>query len=102
EDAYNPRYKRAASIGIVSDRKTDVKKGPMVRVTFEDTGKTSAWMPVLQHGTYGKQHSFCYRKGERVLVHRISSGLEAGVVGQSLYCNAVKAPTTPGSPHIDA
>ncbi len=96
-DVHQSRYKRAVSIGIVSDRRLNpTHGGPEVRVTMEDTGKTTAWLPIEQEGTYGKQHFFCPRKGERVKINRLSTGLEVGTAGKSIYCNTVKAPGVVG------
>ncbi len=96
-DVHQSRYKRAVSIGIVSDRRlSPTHGGPEVRVTMEDTGKTTAWLPIEQEGTYGKQHFFCPRKGERVKINRLSTGLEVGTAGKSIYCNTVKAPSVAG------
>lgn len=99
--AFNPKYKHSSTIGVVSDRRIHKTRGAQVRVTNPATGKTSGWMCVEQEGTYGKQHFFCPRKGERVRVNRMANGLESGTVGKPFYCKAVPS-LDPPPPHIDA
>jgi phage baseplate assembly protein V len=87
------RHKQTLSRGVVSDRKNDPKRGPLVRVTWLDTGKTSDWYPVLQRNTLGSKDFHCFRKGERVVVLREPTGNEAGVVIGATYNSQVKTPT---------
>jgi len=88
----NPRYRTLATIAVVSERKNDPVRGPSVRVTWPETGKTSAWLPVLQSGTVGTSWFRCPRLGERVIVTRFSDGPEQGVVAGAIYNGSVKSP----------
>ena len=88
----NPRYRTLAAVAVVSER-NDPVKGPVVRVTWPETGKTSAWFPVLQSGTVGTTWFRCPRLGERVVVTRFADGSEKGVVVGAIYNGSVKSPT---------
>jgi len=88
----NPRYKAASTIAIVSDRKNDAVTRPMVRVTWNDSGKTSVWLPVAQLGTIGMSWFRCPRLGERVKVTRLVGGPELGIVEGLVYDSSVKSP----------
>jgi len=89
----NPRYRTLAAIAVVSERENDPVRGPLVRVTWPETGKTSAWLPVLQSGTVGTTWFRCPRLGERVIVTRFADGPEQGVVAGAIYNGSVKSPT---------
>ena len=88
----NPRYRTLAAIAVVSERENDLVRGPLVRVTWPETGKTSAWLPVLQPGTVGTAWFRCPRLGERVVVTRFADGSEQGVVAGAVYNGSVKSP----------
>ena len=89
----NPRYKTLATVAVVSERKNDPVRGPLVRVTWPETGKTSAWFPVLQSGTVGTTWFRCPRLGERVIVTRFADGSEKGVVVGAIYNGSVRSPS---------
>ena len=89
----NPRYDGLLTIGIVSERKNDEVRGPLVRVTWPETGKTSALFPIMQFGTIGMRVFRCPRLGERVAVIRLANGPEQGVVLGAIYNGSVKSPT---------
>jgi len=88
----NPRYKAISTIAVVADRKNDAVRGPMVRVTWNDSRKTSTWLPVAQSGTVGMSWFRCPRLGERVKVTRLVGGPELGIVEGSVYDSSVKSP----------
>jgi len=88
----NPRYRTLAAIAVVSERENDLVRGPLVRVTWPETGKTSAWLPVLQSGTVGTTWFRCPRLGERVVVTRFVDGPEQGVVVGAVYNGSIKSP----------
>jgi phage baseplate assembly protein V len=94
-DSYpeNPRYDGLVTIGVVSERKNDEVRGPLVRVTWPETGKTSALFPVAQFGTLGMRIFRCPRLGERVAVTRLANGPEQGIVLGGIYNGSVKSPT---------
>ena len=89
----NPKYKAISTIAVVADRKNDAVRGPMVRVTWNDSRKTSTWLPVAQQGTVGMSWFRCPRIGERVKVTRLVGGPELGIVEGSVYDSSVKSPT---------
>ena len=89
----NPRYDGLITIGVVSERKNDEVRGPLVRVTWPETGKTSALFPVAQFGTLGMRVFRCPRLGERVAVTRLANGPEQGIVLGGIYNGSVKSPT---------
>jgi phage baseplate assembly protein V len=89
----NPRYRTLATIAVVSERKNDETRGPLVRVTWPETGKTSAWFPVLQSGTVGTTWFRCPRLGERVIVTCFADGPGQGFVAGAIYNGSVKSPT---------
>jgi len=89
----NPRYDGLITIGVVSERKNDGVRGPLVRVTWPETGKTSALFPVAQFGTLGMRVFRCPRLGERVAVTRLANGPEQGIVLGGIYNGSVKSPT---------
>lgn len=93
EPVENKRHKKMVSLGVVTDRKNDPTRGPLVRVTWTDSGKTSAWYPCLQRNTLGSKDFHSFRKGERVWVLRAPTGPEAGVVIGATYNQQVKTPT---------
>ena len=88
----NPRYDGLITIGVVSERKNDPVRGPLVRVTWPETGKTSALFPVAQSGTLGIRIFRCPRLGEEVSVVRLANGPEQGVVTGSIYNSRVRSP----------
>jgi phage baseplate assembly protein V len=88
----NPRYDGLITIGIVSERKNDEVRGPLVRVTWPETGKTSALFPVAQSGTIGMRIFRCPRLGEEVAVVRLANGPEQGLVIGSVYNLRVHSP----------
>ena len=89
----NPKYETIATIAVVAGRKNDPVRGPMVRVTWNDSRKTSTWLPVAQQGTVGMTWFRCPRIGERVKVTRLVGGPELGIVKGSVYDSYVKSPT---------
>jgi len=88
----NPKYKSISTIAVVAGRKNDPVRGPMVRVTWNDSRKTSTWLPVEQQGTVGMSWFRCPRIGERVKVTRLVGGPELGIVEGSVYDSYVKSP----------
>jgi phage baseplate assembly protein V len=88
----NPKYKAISTIAVVAGRKNDPVRGPMVRVTWNDSRKTSTWLPVAQQGTVGMSWFRCPRIGERVKVTRLVGGPELGIVEGSVYDSYVKSP----------
>jgi len=88
----NPRYDGLLTIGIVSERTNDEVRGPLVRVTWPENGKTSALFPIMQFGTIGMRVFRCPRLGERVTVIRLANGPEQGVVLGAIYNGAIKSP----------
>jgi len=88
----NPRYDGLITIGVVSERTNDGVRGPLVRVTWPETGKTSALFPVAQSGTIGMRIFRCPRLGEEVAVVRLANGPEQGLVIGSVYNLRVHSP----------
>jgi phage baseplate assembly protein V len=72
-------YNNMIRLGFVVDRRAG-EFGPEVRVTYDDRGVTSAWLPIGKQGSANTGMHFVPRIGDTVTVLHYPTGIENGVV----------------------
>jgi phage baseplate assembly protein V len=72
-------FHNVVRFGVVVDRQAG-QFGPQVRVSYDDRGVTSAWLPIGKQGSANCGMHYVPRVGDTVTVLHYPTGIEDGVV----------------------